>query len=85
MTNFILWASGALFGITVVCLVIMTRKTIRPQATKDNRAQVELHIERQKTLGERMIGDHDMPSRWDLLGTLAMIFLVFFGTIKGWW
>lgn len=62
-----------------------TRKAHRQQATKDNRAQVELHIQRQKILGERMIGDNDMPSRWDFIGTLAMIFLVFFGTIKGWW
>jgi hypothetical protein len=58
---------------------------MKRQATKDNQAQVELHIERQRALGERMIGDNDQPSRWDLLATLAIIVLVAFGTIRGWW
>jgi hypothetical protein len=57
----------------------------KQQATKANRAQVELHVERQRTLGERMIGDHDLPSRWDLLATLAIIGFILFGTFRGWW
>ncbi len=58
---------------------------MKRQATKDNRAQVELYIERQKILGERMIGDDDMPSKWDLLATIAIVGLVLFGTFRGWW
>lgn len=57
----------------------------RTQATKGNRAQVEQHIERQRNLGERMIGDNDMPSRWDFLATLAMVMLIMVGTMRGWW
>lgn len=58
---------------------------MRTQATKDNRAQVELHIGRQAQLGERMIGDNDRPKRWELIVTLAVIVVLGFGTMKGWW
>lgn len=58
---------------------------MKHQATKDNRAQVELHIARQRKLGERMVGDNDMPSRWDFIGTLAIVALIFAGTLLGWW
>lgn len=58
---------------------------MKRQATKANPAQVDLHIQRQKTLGERMIGDNDQPSKWDLIATLAMVLLIAFGTIRGWW
>lgn len=57
----------------------------KQQATKDSRAQVELHIERQRTLGERMIGDHDNARAWELIATLAVIGLILFGTFRGWW
>lgn len=58
---------------------------MKNQATKDNRAQVELHIGRQTQLGERMIGDNDRPKRWELIVTLAVIVILGFGTMKGWW
>lgn len=58
---------------------------MKRQATKGNRAQVELHIQRQRDLGERMIGDNDMPSRWDFLATFAMVMLIMVGTMRGWW
>lgn len=58
---------------------------MKRQATKDSPAQVELHIERQRHLGERMIGDTDQPRLWDLLGTLAVVALIFVGTLRGWW
>lgn len=58
---------------------------MKKQADKASPVQVDLHIERQKNLGERMIGDNDQPSRWDLLATIAMVGLVLFGTFKGWW
>jgi len=57
----------------------------RKQATKDNAAQIELHIQRQRTLGERMIGDNDKPKAWDLLATAAIVGLILFGTFRGWW
>jgi len=62
----------------------MARKS-KPQATKDNRAQVELHIQRQKELGELMINDDDEPTGLDVLVTLAIVGFVLFGTFKGWW
>lgn len=49
---------------------------MRAQATKASRPQVELHIERQRRLGERMIGDHDRPRIRELLFTAAVIALV---------
>lgn len=53
---------------------------MRNQATKASPAQVDLHIRRQKLLGERMIGDNDQPGRWDLIVTLALIvFIVMMG------
>lgn len=58
---------------------------MKRQATKDNRAQVELHIARQRHLGERMIGDNDQPSRWELLSTFAVVMLIFVGPLQGWW
>lgn len=53
---------------------------MKPQATKANRAQVEQHIQRQRLLGERMIGDTDAPRKWDLIITLAaIVWLVLLG------
>lgn len=57
----------------------------KQQATKDSRAQVELHIDRQRALGERMIGDHDNARAWELIATLSAIGLILFGTFRGWW
>lgn len=55
------------------------------QADKANQAQVELHIQRQKELGELMIGDDDEPSKWDLLATVLVVGVVLYGTFRGWW
>lgn len=57
----------------------------RKQATRDNAAQVYLHIQRQKALGERMIHDDDEPTGFETLATLAVVGLILFGTFKGWW
>lgn len=46
---------------------------MKAQATKASPPQVELHIQRQRLLGERMIGDTDAPRKWDLIITLAAI------------
>lgn len=49
---------------------------MRAQATKASRQHVELHIKRQRRLGERMIGDHDRPTWIELAVTgLALIVL----------
>lgn len=55
------------------------------QATKANRAQVLLHISRQRNLGARMIGDNDSPTRWDFIAMLATVALIAFGSLRGWW
>lgn len=50
----------------------------RPQATKANPAQVDLHIQRQRRLGERMIGDWDKPTWLELTVTgLVLLALAF--------
>lgn len=45
----------------------------RPQAERATDAQVDLHIQRQHALGERMIGDNDRP-RWpEMLATGVLL------------
>jgi hypothetical protein len=56
----------------------------KPQATKGSRAQVELHIERQRSLGDRMIDDDDMPTAIDLIATVLMVLAVFAAYAMGW-
>lgn len=63
----------------------ITGAEYKRQADKASQAQVDLHIERQRNLGERMIGDNDQPSRWDFIATFAMVMLIFVGTLRGWW
>lgn len=58
---------------------------MRRQATRANSAQVDLHIQRQKALGQNAIPGSDKPSKWDLLATLAMVVLIGYGSLKGWW
>lgn len=58
---------------------------MKRQATRATPAQIDLHAQRQRHLGERMIGDNDKPSKWDLLATLAMVVLIGYGSLKGWW
>jgi len=84
MSALIYWLFGAVFGASA-CSLVYQFKAKKQQATKDSRAQVELHIERQKALGERMIGDHDNARAWELIATLAVIALILFGTFRGWW
>lgn len=45
----------------------------RPQATKASTPAVELHIERQRTLGEKMAGDHDRPRLIEILAVSAVV------------
>lgn len=49
------------------------------QATRANRQQVEQHIQRQRTLGERMIGDNDKPRGWELAASAFFIGLALIG------
>lgn len=53
----------------------------RPQAEKANRAQVDLHIQRQKELGELMIHDDDEPTWVELAATAIIVIVV--GIV--WW
>lgn len=57
---------------------------MKTQATKDSRAQVELHIERQKKLGERMIHDNDEPTVIDLIVTAMFVLAVLAAWAMGW-
>ena len=47
---------------------------MKKQADKTNRAQVELHIRRQRKLGERAVADHDGP-RWPDLAVTGILVL----------
>lgn len=49
---------------------------MRKQATKASPEHVDLHIRRQRSLGERMIGEHDRPRKWDLIVTLVAIVII---------
>lgn len=59
----------------------------REQATKDSQAQVELHVARQKELGELMLRDDDEPGALELLVTAVIAVAAAFvlGKVKGWW
>lgn len=46
---------------------------MKRQATRANRAQVELHIERQRALGESMIDDDDKPEPIEFLITALVL------------
>jgi len=52
---------------------------VKKQATRANLAQVQLHIRRQRKLGERMIGDHDQPRGWELAASAFFVGLALIG------
>lgn len=54
------------------------------QAEKANRAQIELHIIRQKKLQERMIHDNDEPTAIDLIVTAMFVLAVLAAWAMGW-
>lgn len=56
----------------------------RVQATKASHELVRLHIERQKNLGELMIGDHDRPRWFELVVTAVLVLSVLFANARGW-
>ena len=55
---------------------------MKTQATRANPAQVDLHAKRQRTLGERMIGDNDNPRGWELAASAFFLGLALIGM---WW
>lgn len=60
-------------------------KTMKSQATKANRAQVEQHIRRQRDLGECMIGGPDrvrFPELW--ITGCALAGLIISAWMRGW-
>ncbi|QRE00625.1 hypothetical protein [Pseudomonas phage Itty13] len=50
---------------------------MKRQAERATPAQVQQHIERQHALGERMIGDRDMPRPVELIVTGLLLVLAF--------
>lgn len=58
---------------------------MKRQAEKSTRAQIELHLMRQRNLGERMAGDHDKPRMWELAAVTALLVFIGVGTLRGWW
>lgn len=58
---------------------------MKRQAERANKAQVDLHIVRNRKLGEKAINDNDNPRKSELLVTLALILLVIGGSLLGWW
>jgi hypothetical protein len=56
----------------------------KPQATKATRSQVDLHIERQRALGEGLIDDTDDPTVLDLIVTAMFVLTVLAGWAMGW-
>lgn len=57
---------------------------MRNQATRASQAAVRQHIERQRNLGELMIGDHDRPRWFELVFTAALVICVLFAHARGW-
>lgn len=49
---------------------------MKRQADKASLPQVELHIKRQRKLGQRMIGDFDRPGWPDLIVTAGLLLLM---------
>lgn len=57
---------------------------MKRQAKRANKAQVQQHIQRQRDLGEKMIGGHDRV-RWpELVGTAIAVGLLVLSTFHGW-
>lgn len=56
----------------------------KPQAVRCSTPQVNLHIARQRRLGERMVGDHDRPRWLDLTVSAILLTCIFaYGWYKG--
>ncbi len=49
---------------------------MKTQATRANAAQVQTHIQRQRALGERMVGENDKPRPLELIVTGAALVLM---------
>lgn len=58
---------------------------MKRQAEKAQAVQIDQHIARQRNLGERAIGDHDKPRRWELAAVTSLLVLIGFGLFAGWW
>lgn len=46
---------------------------MKTQAERATRAEIDHHIERQKTLGELMIDDHDTPRSVEILAVIVVV------------
>jgi hypothetical protein len=56
----------------------------RPQATRANRAQVFLHISRQRALGANMLRGSDRPRVIELVVTAVLVITILFAHARGW-
>ncbi|WP_313453365.1 hypothetical protein [Stutzerimonas nitrititolerans] len=57
---------------------------MKTQATRCSNAQAQLHSARQRTQGERLIGDHDRPRALDLAGSAAfLVAILLYGLYRG--
>lgn len=57
---------------------------MKNQAKRANPAQVQQHIQRQRDLGEKMIGGHDSVRWVELLSTGIVLALLAISTFHGW-
>ena len=57
---------------------------MKHQATKATKAQVELHIERQRALGESMIDDDDQPGAWEIISVVLLVIVVLLAHALEW-
>jgi len=58
---------------------------MKKQAVKCSEPHVKLHIKRQRALGEKMVGEHDMPRPIEMLVVTAVVLLaLFFAAHRGW-
>ena len=58
---------------------------MKRQADRVNPARVRLHIQRQRALGERMVGEQDYSSWPELLTTTVMILaMLIYSAYRGW-
>lgn len=57
---------------------------MKRQAERANPAQVEQHIQRQRDLGEKMIGGHDRALWPELLATGATLILIVLSAFHAW-
>lgn len=57
---------------------------MKRQAKRANPAQVQQHIQRQRDLGEKMVGGHDRVRWLELIATAIAVGFLVMSTFHGW-